>query len=277
MPAIKDWIIDATRQLDAAGINSGRLDAEIILSHCLRRPRTYVHAHNDEQLDGRTLEVADARLLLRLDRVPIAYIIGHKDFYGRRFSVTTSTLIPRPESETLIDELKNLAPKNLQLFDNDPFTIVDVGTGSGCLGITAKLELPDSRVTLLDISPYALKVAASNASRLHADVHTAKSNLLSGFPLKAHVILANLPYVDPSWDVSPETAHEPALALFADDEGLVLIEKLIDQAALTLHSRGNLILEADPRQHARIVAYATNKKRFSVKKTIGFCVVLKKN
>jgi release factor glutamine methyltransferase len=170
MPAIKDWIIDATRQLDAAGINSGRLDAEIILSHCLRRPRTYVHAHNDEQLDGRTLEVADARLLLRLDRVPIAYIIGHKDFYGRRFSVTTSTLIPRPESETLIDELKNLAPKNLQLFDNDPFTIVDVGTGSGCLGITAKLELPDSRVTLLDISPYALKVAASNASRLHADV-----------------------------------------------------------------------------------------------------------
>lgn len=276
MPAIKEWIVDATRQLHDAGISTARLDAEIILAHCLRKPRTYVHAHDDETLDGRTLEIADARLVLRLDRVPIAYIIGHKDFYGRRFSVTTSTLIPRPESETLIDELKVLAPKNLPLFDSDPFTIVDVGTGSGCLGITAKLELPDSRVTLVDISPYALKVAASNASRLHADVHTLKSDLLTDYPFKAHVIIANLPYVDPTWIVSPETAHEPALALFAEDEGLVLIEKLIDQAVTALHPRGHLILEADPRQHARITAHSTTKKRFSVVKTVGFCIVLQK-
>jgi release factor glutamine methyltransferase len=277
MPAIKEWLASAGQQLVDGGITSSRLDAEIILAHCLRKPRTYLHAHNDELLDERTLEIADARLLLRLDRVPIAYIIGHKEFYGRRFSVTTSTLIPRPESEALIDSLKEIAPKNLHLLDTDPFTIVDVGTGSGCLGITAKLELPDSRVTLLDISPYALKVAASNASRLHADVHSAKSDLLADFPFKAHVIIANLPYVDPNWDASPETYHEPALALFADDEGLMLIEKLIDQSVTTLHPHGHLILEADPRQHPRIIKYSSIKNRFSVLKNVGFCIVLQKN
>ena len=277
MPTLKNWLDDASAQLHAADIASARLDAEIILAHCLRQPRTYVHAHQDDTLDPRTAEIADARLALRLDRVPIAYIIGHKDFYGRRFSVTTATLIPRPESETIIDLLKDIAPKNMSLLPHEPFTIVDVGTGSGCLGITAKLELPDSRVTLIDISPHALKVASSNATRLDADVHILKSDLLAGYPLKAHAIIANLPYVDPEWDTSPETAHEPSIALFAGKNGLALIEKLIDQAALQLHSGGHLILEADPRQHDAIVAYSAGKKRFSLAKIDGFCLLLVKH
>src|SRR5664279_4030502 len=111
MPAINDWLKDATATLSDIGITSARLDAEIILAHTLRKPRTYLHAHGDEQLSSRQRDIADTRLQLRLDRVPIAYIIGHKEFYGREFRVTTATLIPRPESEVMIELLTDILGK----------------------------------------------------------------------------------------------------------------------------------------------------------------------
>ena len=112
--AISEWIRSAFTRLKDADIPSPRLDAEIILAHTLRKGRTYLHAHSDESLTDRELEVAEARLQLRLDRTPIAYIIGHKEFYGRQFRVTPATLIPRPESEAIIDILKDvLAQQNL--------------------------------------------------------------------------------------------------------------------------------------------------------------------
>lgn len=271
-PAIKSWLAGAANQLSSAGIPSARLDAEIILAHTLRKNRTYVHAHADELLSDRDNEIADARLALRLDRVPIAYIIGHKDFYGRRFNVTTETLIPRPESEDMIDLIKKLTPNNTSLFKNE-YRLTDVGTGSGALGISAKLELPDLTVTLLDISPYALKVAASNATRLHADVQIIKSDLLLDFPFTSNMIVANLPYVDPSWERSPETNHEPGLALFADNGGMSLIFKLIDQTKGSLYPGGYLLLEADPVQHQPITQYAA-KKGFTHITTKGYCLAL---
>jgi len=274
MPTINSWAEASSEKLRQLGIKSARLDAEIILAHTLRKPRTYLHAHGDDTLTEREVEIANARLDLRLDHVPIAYIIGHKEFYGRRFSVTTATLVPRPESEDMIDELKKLAPKNLALFD-EPYRIVDVGTGTGCLGITAKLELPDSDVTLLDISPYALKVAASNASRHDVEVRIIKSDLLQNYPFKANVIIANLPYVDRSWDRSKETSHEPELALFADNEGKALIIRLIDQSIFSLIPGGYLLLESDPVQHADIISYA-NTKGFKHIKTYKYIIVLQK-
>lgn len=252
MPTIKSWLAAATKELEAHHITSAYLDAEIILSHTIRKPRTYLHAHPDDELELRFREIADARLLLRTDRVPIAYIIGHKDFYGRRFKVTTSTLIPRPETEDIIPIVKKLVPQNLSLFD-ESFRIVDVGTGSGCIGITLKLELPEAEVTLLDISPHALKVAASNASQLGAEVQGIKSDLLQSYPFRSNIIVANLPYVDSTWERSPETNHEPEVALFATDGGLALIKKLIHQASARLAPDGYLVLEADPSQHAEIV------------------------
>lgn len=274
MPAIKDWLLDASQRLSSIGITSAHLDAEIILAHTLRKNRTYLHGHVDDILTTYDQEVADARLALRLDRVPIAYIIGHKEFYGRRFTVTTATLIPRPESEDIVDVIKKLVPKNLSLLD-DGYRLVDVGTGTGCLGITAKLELPDIDVTLLDISPYALKVAASNASRLNADVRSMKSDLLAQYPFKADMIVANLPYVDPSWDRSPETNHEPDLALFADDGGKALMIKLISQAPQSLRAHGYLLLEADPTQHAALIDFA-HGHGFHLKKKLGYCLALQK-
>lgn len=252
---IGQWLQDASHELKQRNIPSHRLDAEIILAHTLGTPRTYLHAHGDDLLSLRNRDIANARLDLRFDRVPVAYIIGHKEFYGQRFSVTTATLIPRPESEVMIDLLKEVMPENTAIL-TETRRLIDVGTGSGALGITAKLLYPELEVTLLDISRYALAVAEKNAEYLGATVSTMESDLLSAYPFKADYILANLPYVDESWERSPETDHEPAIALFAAQHGLALIYKLLDQAGRVLTPSGYLFIEADPEQHDAIIAEA---------------------
>lgn len=249
---VTDWLAEATHQLVFANIPSARLDAELILSHTLRKPRTWLHGHGEETLESRNIEIANARLDLRLDRVPVAYIIGHKEFYGHAFKVTTATLIPRPESETLIELISEAVPKNEKIIADKPLRLVDVGTGSGNLGITAKLNHPELEVTLVDTSRHALTIAEENAQALNADVTILQSDLLASYPFAADIIVANLPYVDPEWERSPETEHEPATALFAANHGLALIFELIVQTQSKLTLGGKLLLEADPEQHAAI-------------------------
>lgn len=254
--SVKDWLADATRQLVFAEIPSARLDSELILAHTLRQNRSHLHAHDDEVITERDLEIANARLALRLDRVPVAYIIGHKEFYGRRFRVTTATLIPRPESEVLIELLAKAVPHNTALLSERPLRLIDVGTGSGILGITAKLTYPELDVTLADMSRHALKIAEQNAKELEVDVTILQSDLLANFPFIADIIIANLPYVDPEWERSVETNHEPADALFASNNGKALIYRLLVQVQTKLASGGYLILEADPTQHSDIILEA---------------------
>lgn len=253
---VKDWLDDATRQLVFAEIPSARLDAELLLAHTVREPRTWLHSHDNEPLDSRQIEIANARLDLRLDRVPVAYIVGHKEFYGHRFKVTTATLIPRPESEAIIELLNASLPKNARLIAERPLRLVDVGTGSGNLGITVKLEHPEMEVALVDVSRHALNVAEDNAKTLQADVEIIQSNLLDSYPFVADIIIANLPYVDPEWERSKETEHEPELALFANNHGLALIFELLIQTKSKLALGGKLILEADPEQHPAIIKEA---------------------
>ena len=247
-----------------AGIPSALLDAEVILAHTLRKSRTYLHAHGEDAIEPRRMEIANARLDLRKDRVPVAYIVGHKEFYGRTFKVSPSVLIPRPESEALIEALK-------KYWGEKPGKLVDVGTGSGCLGITAKLELPLD-VTLTDISRHALTIAEENAKNLSAHVTLQQSNLLEDVASTFDIIVANLPYVDKAWERSPETNHEPALALFADHNGLELIMRLLNQTHLHLKKGGLLILEADPEQHIAITEQAKNRG-LSQTAVDGYCIV----
>lgn len=267
---ISDWLKQAAKQLKDIGIESARLDAELILAETLRKPRTYLHAHLDDDIDPRRIDIANARLDLRKDRVPIAYIIGYKDFYGRKFAVSPQVLIPRPESEDLVSLFLEIAAEDI---DGDS-TLIDIGAGSGCLGITIKLERPDISVILSDISPKVLDIAHKNAESLGANVRFQKQNLLLGQIEPVDYIVANLPYVSRSWQTSPETKHEPKEALFAENDGLSLIFELIQQAPLKLTSQGWLLLEADPEQHPKIIEHAS-KNGFNHIKTTNYSLALR--
>ena len=268
---ISTWLKHAAEHLKNAGITSAQLDAELLLANTLRKNRTYLHAHLDKEIDPRRIDIAEARLSLRLDRVPLAYILGKKEFYGREFDASPSVLVPRPESEEMINMLLKLAPQ-----DNQPRTLIDVGTGSGCLGITAALELPDNwHVVLSDISSKALSVAEKNAKKLGANVFIQKQSLLLGQFEKLDCILANLPYVDKSWkNASPELRHEPSEALYAGEGGLKLIRELIQQAPKHLADQGLLLIEADEEQHQTIIAFG-RQNGFLHLETSGLIVVLR--
>lgn len=248
------WLLAATKILRDANLVSARLDAELLLAHTIRKSRTYIHAHGDTLLDARQRDIADARLQLRLDHTPVAYIIGHKEFYRRAFKVTPATLIPRPESEDIITLLHDTVMPSRK--SDTQCHLVDIGTGTGCLGITAKLEFPHLDVALIDNSRHALTVAALNSKKLCADVTLHQGDLLTGYVPPVDIIIANLPYVDIQWERSPETAYEPSGALFASNEGLSLIYTLIEQAADTLPMGGYLLLESDLRQQQAIIAFA---------------------
>lgn len=251
--------------LAKGGVTSARLDAEILLCFVLNVKRSWLHAHNKDVITPKQVRQFRTLVRRRLNREPVAYIIGTKEFYGREFSVTPDVLIPRPETEELVGlalvELEGRKMKEGGEANQvaESYRVLDVGCGSGCIGITLKLEQPELDVTLCDISEKALKTARENTKRLGADVTFVESDLLSSFilhPSSFSVIIANLPYVDRSWETSPETVFEPETALYANREGLELIDKLIRQAPKLLARGGYLLLEADPEQHARITETA---------------------
>ena len=266
--SVDHWLRDTAELLAATDIPSVRLDAEVLLAHVLGKGREWLAAHSDEELAPKQVEEFKKLIARRAKREPVAYLVGYKEFYGRNFKVTPDVLIPRPETEDLVELALGLDRKKSW----ESTKVLDVGCGSGCVGITLKLEHPNWGVTLCDISPKALKVAEQNADKLAAEVVIAKSNLLSSFvsqPSSFSLIVANLPYVNRNWQTSPETAYEPSLALYADDGGLELVKKLIDQSKTALKKGGYLLLEADPEQHEAIKKYATSEG-FEYLKTQGY-------
>ena len=201
------------------------------------------------------------------------------NFYGRDFTITPDVLIPRPETEMIIDAVLNLVgkpylpgvkPAKARLPKN--CKILDVGTGSGCIAVTIKKEILEAEVSASDISEKALMVAQTNAREFSADVNFIKSDLLNNINSDFDIIVANLPYVDANWDCVDKKAlsHEPAIALYAEDGGLALIKQLISQAAK--RKTKYLILEADPCQHERIIDYSFSHN-YSLYEVRGFTLV----
>ena len=242
------------------------LDTQLIVLHEVapNKDRSFLVTHDELTVSTEQLENIEYALAQRRAGVPLAYILGKKEFYGRDFVVDKDVLVPRPETEILIDLVKELQPN----------TIIEVGTGSGCIAITLALELPQAKVVAADISPTALDIAAKNAKKLGAKVELIESNLLSNVQTTADVVVANLPYVDKDWDwLEPGTLkYEPALALYAEDGGLALIKRLIDQVS-ELKMAKFLVLEADPSQHTEIIKYA-EQKTWHLLKTCGFGLTL---
>ena len=250
---IQRWLIDATSTLVEAGVPSARLDALILLSDELGQTKAQLLAHDDELLSQEQFDNLEIKLQRRTAREPMAYIRGHQQFYGREFTVTPDVLIPRPETETLIELLGTLDVESLPTF-------VDIGTGSGAIAITAKCEHPSWQVLATDVSANALEIAKANAAQLGADISLRRGPLLEPLLEPVDIIAANLPYVDQAWErFSPETNYEPALALFADHQGLQLIYDLLDQVPGALTDNGHVLLEADPEQHDAITSYARAK------------------
>lgn len=234
---------------------SPRLDAELLIAHALGCDRVRLYMDLDRPwLDH---ELTSVRELLKRRRAhePVAYIRGEREFYGRSFHVDRRVLIPRPDTETLIERALLLLPTDA------PVRVLDLCTGSGAIGVTMAAERPLAQVDITDVSAEALCVATENAARLGvADrVHGFVGDLLEAVPSDARyaLIACNPPYVAEAERATLSrdiVDHEPALALYAGDDGLAFYERLASEVAGHLVLGGTLLLEVGAGQAARVIS-----------------------
>jgi release factor glutamine methyltransferase len=218
-----------------------RADAELLLLHLLQRDRAYLLTHLDEILTGEGAVRYYALVERRLAGEPIQYILGEAEFYGLPFRVTRDVLIPRPETEHLVEKALDLAGRFPQP------RIVDVGAGSGAISVALAHKLPQAKITSIDISPAALAIAGENARRNAVAVRFLRGDLLAPVAAESfEIVVSNPPYV-PSTDrdsLAVEVReYEPGLALFAGDDGLEIYRRLIPAAFAVLVPGGFLALE----------------------------------
>ncbi len=231
---------------------SASSDAQVLLASFLERPKAWVLAHPEFQL---TKDIQN-RILDALERLgagdPLPYVLGRWAFYGRGFKVTPSVLIPRPETEVLI-EMGLAFLKGL----DQPGMVVDVGTGTGCLAVTLAAESSGLGVLATDRSGAALKVARENAE-LHGvsdRIHWVQADLLGAISVRFDLVLANLPYIPSSRLMQLSVGdHEPRAALDGGEHGLDFITRLIAQLPQRLSKRGMALLEIDESQGERVTA-----------------------
>ncbi len=256
---IKDSLHDIARELAAHSIEDAHLEAELIFMHFfgLNRSGLYVSLE-DEMLPGgaRSIEQMVQR---RIAREPLAYIIGRREFYGRDFHVAPGVLIPRPETEILVEEALAFVARHFP--KRDP-VIAEVGTGSGVIAISLALEMPQSRIYATDISSRALEVAAYNCEQHSVDIALLEGDLLAPVPEPVDIVIANLPYVrDDELDkLSDEIRlHEPMVALAGGSDGLDRIKRLLVDIAdseARIHRGGLILLEVSPAQGEALAAFA---------------------
>ncbi len=245
-------ILKATQDYFAGrGITSARLDSELLLVDVLKIKRIQLYTSYDRPLTDAERDAYRAMVRRRAAYEPVAYILGAREFYGRPFMVNRDVLIPRPETEHLIDAvLKWVREREVA----SP-RIVDVGTGSGAIAVTLAKELAAASVTACDVSAKALSVARQNAESHAASVAFFESDLLTGTRGPFDVVVANLPYIGENEraTLAPDVRdHEPALALFSGSDGLNAIRRLVVEAVDATASGGLLALEIGAGQGAAV-------------------------
>jgi len=232
---IHQTLNQAVQLLINKGITSANLDAEILLAYVLKTSREIIIAHPEKQLTKQQIKKFQSLILRRSHYEPIAYLVGYKFFYGLKIKVSPQVLIPRLETEQLVDLVRSYLEENN--FNHQVITILDIGTGSGAISLALKKYLPLYKIYGLELSAEAIKLAKNNSQNLHLKIIFKKSNLLSDFTgdLKNTIIVANLPYLDKNQlkDLPPEIKkglyYEPATALFAGRHGLACYQQLFNQ------------------------------------------------
>ena len=246
----------ARRQLEAAGIAAGAagLDAEVLARHVLGWDRAQLLSHNRDAAPAGFDERYQPLVDRRSRREPVALITGSREFWSRDFAVTPDTLVPRPDTELIVEEALRILPDRAS-------TVIDVGTGSGCLAVTLAAERPHAMVVATDISREALLVARANARRHQVGdrVHFVRTDLGSGLRMQADLIVSNPPYV-PYRDAGSlpidVSDYEPAMALFGGPDGLTVIERLLATLTPLLAPHAAFIVEFGYGQEDQVRAAA---------------------
>jgi release factor glutamine methyltransferase len=231
---VRDALDSAVVALTAAGIDTPRLDAEVLLAHAMGTQRLRLLSDRDAVVSGSAVRAfQDAVRRRSVQREPVAYITGVKGFRRLDIAVDARVLIPRPETETLVEVALDALPEGAR--------VVDVGTGSGAIALALKHERPDLVVVATDVSEDALAVARANAERLGLEIELIRGDLLGGAGA-VDAVVSNPPYVEDGAQLAPEIVrHEPALALRAGPDGLDVLRRLVPAAA----ARGAALLAVE--------------------------------
>ena len=259
--SIAQAIVEAAQVLRKAGVPEARREAGSLLAHVVGRDRTFLITHADDTLAVDEVQRYDELITRRAAGEPLQYLTGEQEFYGLDFEVTPDVLIPRPETELLIEKARVLLKEKGQPQITDAPLICDVGTGTGCIAITLLHEMPRARAVALDISTGALRVAARNAARhnvgerltlIESDCFAALEPASAQFDL----IASNPPYIDEADldDLQREVReHEPRIALTPGADGLRMIRRLLADAPRFVKPDGHLLIEIGYDQHAAVM------------------------
>lgn len=249
-PRIDAWIADAAEQLNRVGVEAAKLEAQLLAAHSLGRDRTWVLAHPEQDVPP----AAEELLGRRLRHEPLAYILGWREFYGRRFAVRPGVLIPRHETEVLVEAALERIPVGSDL------RILDIGVGSGAIAITLALDRPACQVFGVDLSPDALEIAAENARSLNTDVALHEADLFPPGPTVFDLIVSNPPYVAYGDPIGADVVFEPDLALYAGGDGLEVLRRLAAEAPAYLVAEGELLVEIGAGQEGAVEAIFAAKE-----------------
>jgi len=244
---IKDLLEWTTRYFLDRGMQASRLEAEILLAHVLEKNRVYLYANYEEPVNQGERETYREYIKRRTIGEPLAYIVGQKEFMSLVFKVSPDVLIPRPDTEILVETALSIAR------EGQITRICDVGTGSGAIAVSLAAYLPGAEIYAVDLSPAALSIARENAQRHNLTVHFREGDLLSPFDNeeKLDMITANLPYITMAEIEELEIGvkdWEPRIALVATGDGLDIYRRLVPQAYQLLKPGGFMLWEVDPRQ-----------------------------
>lgn len=250
-------LISARERLDEAGSPTASLDAQVILAYVLGVDRSWLFAHHDYALSTEQADAYTELITRRIFHEPVAYVVGRKEFYGLDFQVDRRVLIPRPETESLVDAVLHFVTAHADTCR----LVADIGTGSGAIALAVAANAPQLRVYAIDVSEDALAVAQSNVTKLdeRKQVQLLHGDLLTPLPEAVDVIVANLPYI--SSTVYPELEadvrdYEPKVALESGPEGLDAITRLLKQAPQYLQPQGAIFLEISYDQGEAVMTLA---------------------